>query len=233
MDEIVTVGVGGSEISLFTSFRVSSAVGAPLHRHPYAEMHLFLTGEGHYTVEGREYPLGEGDVILIPAGQLHATATTEGSRVLALQLDRAVPEVRLLPLPAPLAAELLAGEREGRRALMPTLLYLLGHLFPEGLYASRPNDDHAYHIHEYVTENYHRKIRLADLAAVLHLSERQTQRILTEVMGASFSELVTRHRIEMAERLAATTDMTRAAIASYVGYETYSGFRRALLRYRK
>ena len=115
-------------------------------------------------------------------------------------------------------------------AAAPSLCYLLATLAPSHLYTTRQNDDYAYLIHEYIEQNYHRPLRLADLASALHLSERQTQRIVRRLFGVSFSSLLASHRASVAERLA-TTDMSWAEIAEYVGYETYSGFRRAFLRH--
>jgi len=230
MEQIVTWRMGERERKLFSSFLAQSTVGAPLHRHPYPEVHIFLAGTGEYHVEGAVYPLLEGDVILIPAGAAHSTATAEGSRVMTLQLDAAAEAVHTLRLPTPLVEELAGGAEDRLFALMPALSYLLTRLFPDGLFTVRPNDDSAYLIHEYIGENYHRPLRLSELAAVLHLSERQTQRVIRTVFGVSFSELLTSHRLATAEHLAATTDMTWEAIAAYVGYETYSGFRRALTK---
>ena len=51
-------------------------------------------------------------------------------------------------------------------------------------------------------------------------------------LDARFSELLSRHRASVATRLAATTDMPWSEIAAYVGYETYSGFRRSFRRHK-
>lgn len=230
MKQIVTMRMGEREVKLFSDFVPQSTVGAPLHRHPYSEVHIFLAGAGEYRVEGVAYPLLAGEVILIPAGVAHTTATVEGSLVMTLQLDVAAEGVQTVSLPSPLVLELSRAEGAHPAPCMPALSYLLARLFPEETFTVRPNDDYAYLIHEYVGENYHRPLRLSELAAVLHLSERQTQRVIRSLWGVSFMGLVTSHRLSVAEHLAATTDMTWEAIAAYVGYETYSGFRRAFLR---
>lgn len=43
----------------------------PLHAHPYCEVFYFIRGEGYYTVEGRDYPLAPGNVLLTRDGEIH------------------------------------------------------------------------------------------------------------------------------------------------------------------
>ena len=43
----------------------------PLHAHPHCEVFYFIKGEGYYTVEGRDYPLSPGNVLLLRDGEIH------------------------------------------------------------------------------------------------------------------------------------------------------------------
>lgn len=43
----------------------------PLHAHPYCEVFYFIRGKGYYTVEGRDYPLSTGNVLLTRDGEIH------------------------------------------------------------------------------------------------------------------------------------------------------------------
>lgn len=228
MDKIVTLWIGGQSTHLFFGFPRRPFSAAPLHTHPYPEVHILLTGRGRYTVDDEGYCLAPGDVLLIPAACPHETDAAEGSEILAFQTDLAVSARRTLSLPPALAAELC--EANSVEALSPVLHYLLARLLGEDGIEVCANDDAAYLINEYIEANYHRPLRLADLAAALHRSERQTQREIRRLTGGSFSALLRSHRMAVARRLAETTDMTAAEIAAYVGYETYSGFRRAFLK---
>ena len=229
---IVTLKMGEQGVKIFSQLAPLFIGSSPLHSHQYPEIHVFLSGCGEYTVEGVPYSLSAGDAILIPAARLHATATEEGSRVFVLQADLSADAVRRLVLPAPMLDTLSGAEGDAPEMTVPVLSYLVASLSPRDLYTVSNNDDYAYLVHEYVEQNYHRPLRLADLAAELHLSERQTQRIITRLFGMSFSELLSRHRASVATRLAATTDMPWSEIAAYVGYETYSGFRRSFRRHK-
>lgn len=43
----------------------------PLHAHRHCEVFYFIGGEGFYTVEGRDYPLTPGCVLLLREGETH------------------------------------------------------------------------------------------------------------------------------------------------------------------
>ena len=43
----------------------------PLHAHRHCEIFYFISGAGHYTVEGRNYPLSAGTVLLMRDGETH------------------------------------------------------------------------------------------------------------------------------------------------------------------
>lgn len=42
-----------------------------LHAHPHCEIFYFIRGNGYYTVEGRDYPLAPGNVLLMRDGEIH------------------------------------------------------------------------------------------------------------------------------------------------------------------
>lgn len=41
------------------------------HRHPYDEVQFVRSGRGLWTVNGREFEAGEGDILVIKAGEVH------------------------------------------------------------------------------------------------------------------------------------------------------------------
>ena len=226
----VTLKMGEQGVKIFSQLAPLSIGSSPLHSHQYPEIHIFLSGTGEYAVEGVAYSPSLGDALLIPAGQLHATSATEESRVFVLQADVTVSAPRRLPLPDTML-EALSRADGNADGIIPVLSYLVAAFSEREMYTVSANDDYAFLVHEYVEQNYHRPLRLADLAAELHLSERQTQRIVSRLFGMSFSALLSGHRASVAARLAATTDMPWSEIAAYVGYETYSGFRRSFRRH--
>ncbi len=57
------------------------------HAHDYAQLILYLAGEGWQTVSGRRRAAHPGDLFVIPAGVPHGFAVQRGSRPLCLVLD--------------------------------------------------------------------------------------------------------------------------------------------------
>ena len=45
--------------------------GPPPHRHPYDEVQFVRGGRGLWTVEGQEFEAGEGDILVVKAGEVH------------------------------------------------------------------------------------------------------------------------------------------------------------------
>jgi quercetin dioxygenase-like cupin family protein len=42
------------------------------HRHPYDEVQFVREGRGLYVVEGHEFEVGAGDILVIKAGEVHS-----------------------------------------------------------------------------------------------------------------------------------------------------------------
>ena len=69
-----------------------------------------------------------------------------------------------------------------------------------------------------------------DLAQLLHLSERQLNRLMPKIFGMSFQEMLIASRMDFAKFLLRTTDLRIAEIASRVGYGTEGAFHKAFRR---
>jgi quercetin dioxygenase-like cupin family protein len=73
---VATPETGASECVLLRG--VVSAGGAfPAHSHDHEEILYFLTGSGTYEVAGETGSVSPGDVLVIPAGALHAFEASE------------------------------------------------------------------------------------------------------------------------------------------------------------
>ena len=68
--------------SAFRLFHLEDSRGGeiPYHYHEFHKLVLFLSGEVHYIVEGRNYALKEGDLLLIPSYSIHQPVIEEGVR---------------------------------------------------------------------------------------------------------------------------------------------------------
>ena len=69
---------------------------------------------------------------------------------------------------------------------------------------------------------------MCDLAKILSLSDRQTERLVIKYMGKPFRGVLSDIRTEMAKRLMETTVMSMSEISRMVGYKSYAGFWKAM-----
>lgn len=108
------------------------------------------------------------------------------------------------------------------------LALIAGRLLPEEQLTARPVTDPGFLIHEFLAGHYQEPLRLSDLAAYLHLSERQSERLVIEATGRTFREELTAIRMAVAEQLLASGQMMKKDVARYVGYQSYTGFWKAV-----
>jgi AraC-like DNA-binding protein len=94
--------------------------------------------------------------------------------------------------------------------------------------APKPINDYGILIHEFFAQNYNRDVYLDELAHCLHLSNRQTERLVLEHTGNTFRRELSLTRLNMARHLMQTTSLSMREIAHYVGYRSYAGFWKAM-----
>ena len=61
---------GDVAVSVFL-LRALPGRGPGPHRHPYDEVQFIQAGRGRWTVDGREFEAGAGDILVIKAGEVH------------------------------------------------------------------------------------------------------------------------------------------------------------------
>ena len=81
----------------------------------------------------------------------------------------------------------------------------------------------------YIIQNY-ASVTLRDVAAQFHFSEPYCSRMIADITGISFSELVTRIRLQNGENLLAHTQMSVADISDRIGYKNPETFIRSFSR---
>ena len=79
-------------------------------------------------------------------------------------------------------------------------------------------------IEEYMLAHFAEPLTEEDLAEEMHLSKRQVSRILRQLFGKSFRQMLIDIRLSRAAQLLSDTDMPLEDIASAVGYTSLSGF---------
>jgi AraC family L-rhamnose operon transcriptional activator RhaR len=76
----------------------------------------------------------------------------------------------------------------------------------------------AHRIAAYLHDNYSRPVSIRDVAAQVHLSERHTNRLFRDVMGASITDYLTELRLDIAGRLLIERTLSIKEVAHAVGY---------------
>lgn len=95
----------------------------------------------------------------------------------------------------------------------------------EGNLPSRVNDERRILIIEQFFANYQKNLTIEMLASQLHLSPRQTNRILNRYYNKTFKKKLLETRIEVSKFLLRTSNLPVEQIADYVGYTTSYFFR--------
>ena len=84
-------------------------------------------------------------------------------------------------------------------------------------------------IEDYINCNYNTDASLKDLAQILYLSEKQTERVFKKEIGMSFKDFISKIRFEAAMHYITSTDLSTTEIAAKVGYKSYNGFYKMFL----
>mgnify|MGYP001317645793 CR=1 FL=1 len=84
---------------------------------------------------------------------------------------------------------------------------------------------------DYVEDNFNADISLKGIAEIVHLNASYLSSLFKEELNMTFSEYLTRRRIQEAKRLLMQTDLTINEIAEKVGYQTAKYFIKIFKQY--
>lgn len=236
MFEELTIRVGDEAHKVFLQdgFYDRQRLSGKIHKHNYSEVHIVLSGNITYRIGEGLLDAEGGDLICIPEGELHAgVRMSEGAEEIAFQIDAGVSELRRIRVSGSLIPEFLseidAATRTGDyTALLAFITIMIRPILGgDGVQAGNITD-YGFIIREFFSNRYSEDIRLSDLARAIHLSERQTERLVIEHTGRGFRDELTETRIKIARQLLADGGMTLGEIAGYVGYRSYAGFWKAM-----
>lgn len=84
---------------------------------------------------------------------------------------------------------------------------------------------------DYVEQHFHEDISLKGIAEIVHLNASYLSSLFKEELNMTFSEYLTRRRVQEAKRLLMQTDLTINEIAEKVGYQTAKYFIKIFKQY--
>ena len=238
MDHELTVALGTATTNVFlqNGFYSSSVASTHMHRHNYTEIHIVSGGEAQAVIDNRTKKLSDGNILAVPPGRLHTVSLKDKStRHTAFQIGMPIARVCVQKV-SPQIVKAFFEEITNCRStndytnIAAFISLLCGNLFPEHRVTARNVKNTSFIITEFFSNNYGSDVTLGTLAEMLHLSEKQTERLVIKTMGCTFKKALANVRTDTADHLIKTTDMTLTEVAEYVGYHSYSGFWKA---YRK
>lgn len=218
----------------------------PLHTHPYYELHVACEGMFQFTVGGAVYLLPSGGACLIAPGMFHnrrsikgGTGAAFGLQLLegATPLDGEKPfwqvkNDREVAICAAGIQRELQGRRPGYRqaadawATLLVLTLLREKQAGQELHLQMDSGDEARasRIDSYMADHMCRTPNAGELAALLHITPRQLERVMRRLYGMTFSRRLRLIRLSNARHLLLTTDLTMEQIALRCGFSGVAVF---------
>ncbi len=244
----ITVTVGKEQVQLRLNDRIhlfKDAWECKRHSNADFELHMILKGGCALEIEDRSYDLPERWAVIVPPGRYHLPKTQDGDFerfTLSFSLGRgplrtALEEIRIFAV-TDRAAQLCQSiftECGGSAAFRQEMLQALAtQLLLEVFRSLELGEEKAEETAETVgniqkIDDFF-ELHMADdvsaeaLAASLHISRRQLNRILQKTYGMGFREKRIRTRMEHAAWLLRTSQRTVNQICLDVGYSSESTF---------
>jgi len=229
----VKIGIQNHTVFFKGSFLQPEISTPHLHKHNYAEIHIITGGNATYIINDRTYTLKDGSMLVIPRDTFHCcTKRDEYTMLPAFQVTYTVINPKVYEVNKNICTEFLkeiedCKKNENYSKISSYISIFCSNMCTDEKLQARPITDYAFLIYEFFSTNYSQDVKLADLADILHLSERQTERLVIEHTGKTFKEEITSMRMEMAQKLI-NAGMPLTEIAQYVGYKSYAGFYKAI-----
>ena len=224
------------EYNVFTGqgFFNPHSVTYTLHRHYNTEIHIVSGDDSVFGVDGKEVIVPADSVLVIPPECLH-NCTKRGANAIhcAFQTDYEVNNYGVFSIDSSFAQmffdNLEAAKTYEDYAVVSSWIALLISLNDKNnKLPAHPIDDVAFIIERFFAVKYTEDVTLNDLAKVLNLSARQTERLVIMHTGLPFRKKLCQVRMEMASELMKNSDLSLNEISTKVGYKSYAGFWKAM-----
>lgn len=233
----IKIGKETRKLFLQDGFFRDTILFGNLHSHKYTEILTVVGGNTKYLIGNEVYDICDGECLAIPAGVLHY-CTYADSDVLhsSFQVDLTVTSFRKCRVPEGIIPIFLKESKRpiqdvNRLKISGYIQIIIAELFPEFAMRVDPMMDTAFIIHEFFSRGYNLDLKLSDLAEQLHLSEKQSARLVEIHMGKTFKQALIAQRMNIAKHLIAIGEMSFSEIGEHLGYKSYGGFYKAYTKY--
>lgn len=228
----------------------------PVHWHNAIEIVMPLTNGYTMMCDGKTYDLHERDIMIVPAGTLHAMKAQSGRRLIMLFDNRSISSnPALYDLYSVLKSPVMIGEESDEELRISLgnlikeiytlysnfdvlsevyiyikLLTLLARI-KENQISAVKYDDEKYlekfgSIIKYIEQNYMYNITLDDLARMAGYSKYHFSRIFKKYSRTTFISFLNHRRIKAAEMLLLDENISVTEAAMQVGFSSLTTFNR-------
>lgn len=225
------------KVFLQDGFYSSAAPTQRLHKHNYTEVHAVVNGNATFIIGENVYSLISGNILIIPGGIFHGCdSKDEHTLHSAFQIDYKLDKPSDYTIGSDTILSFIKETENSKFSHDYSKVAVYIALFCDSFchhdkLLAQPVTDYAFLIHEFFSLHYSEDLHLHDLAKFLNLSERQTERLIIEHTGNTFRNELTAIRMNIANKLLTSSQMSLTEIAQYVGYQSYAGFWKAMNKY--
>lgn len=232
---IVKIGLKDHRVFLKNGFYSFTVGKPPLHKHNYAEIHIVTGGTVMFHIGESLHSSVDGNLVIIPSDVFHYIDSADpDARHTAFQVDYDVHNFAAQQISMQTAIDFMeeierCQETKNYAVVSAYISLFCSRLYPE--LRAYSTADYSFLIREFFSNRYYEDLRLCDLAKELHLSERQTERLVIKNTKHTFSEELVSVRMSVAKYLLSTTDLSKEEISRRVGYQSYAGFWKAMKKH--
>ncbi len=260
-DIILTTEDGEFQLRVDSGLTGSERFTPSLHTHTCHELFFVSKGTMDVVCMARTLSLSENTILVIPPETLHYTWSEDPDlqryaltfKVLSITENNLYSDIfnTMTPVVFREPAEIQENFRRLsryacrdmyiRRPLMAACFHEMLYLLKAELTNSTTNtallshnqdtEYRNYLIDTYLSLHYNTDASLATLASMVHMSERNVNRIIQKNYGQNFRERVVFLKMQNTVKLLTETDMTVKSIAAQVGYKVAGSFYETFQRY--
>ena len=228
-----------------------------LHRHNFLEIEYMISGEFESDVCGNRLRIGRGDFYCLGLNDYHGLEIKEGSSLYSLTINyKAMPPVLqqlIKSRPFPLVGHFPEDEcgeidflfstvgrltvssdpfAEEKLTAYAILLFckLFDHSSKVNVKKSNSGYRHVTRAIDYIDEHFKDRVTLDAVARAVYLSPNHFSKLFSEINGVSFSDHLSRVRIEYAKKELLLTEKPVTDIALDCGFSSFSSFSRNFKR---
>ncbi len=207
----------------------------PFHRHSYYEISYVAQGKGVHNVNGISYPVEKGDIILFSKNDIHSCHSVKDLKIITCCF-KSIESLNYFPVgSSSMLISLPKEQMEEVEALFKTIeieLNIKDRNFEQVtqncidmvlLIMGRQNENKISsdplwgNLLSYVSDNYH-DVTLEDATNIMRMSKSYFCRKFKQQFSVSFLTYVNQIRIQQAQKLLNSSDLTIPEISEKIGY---------------